>query len=285
MFELRIENPEGESIILTGRETDYQVIKILGLNPPKGAINTTLLAGVDGARFNSSRLETRNIVITVKIHGDTETNRQRLYTYLRTKENCKIYYTSDNRNVWAEGYIDSFECNLFSNSEEAQISIICPDPYFKDVDEIVSDISATINNFTFPFSINLNDPIAFSTFDATRTANVYNEGSSGGMEISINFEDDVSEIEIRNTVTNEHLTLDYSFLDGDSVVINTNSGKKSIMLTRNGVVSNIFTALQSGSTFLQLRTGDNFFSYLADSGTKNESVYVTFIHSTRYRGV
>ena len=154
MFTCKIENSDGAVYVLTGDEPVYQVIKIEGLNPPKAQINTTTIVGLDGAMFNSSKLESRNIVLTIRINGDVETNRQNLYQYFRTKEACTFYYTNQNRDVYIQGYVESVVCDLFSKSELAQISIICPSPYFKSLDEIVSDISNSLALFTFPFSIN-----------------------------------------------------------------------------------------------------------------------------------
>ena len=52
MYEARI-TAGGDTLTLTGNETDYQVIKIDGLNPPQAQINVTPIVGLDGAVFNS----------------------------------------------------------------------------------------------------------------------------------------------------------------------------------------------------------------------------------------
>lgn len=286
MYEAKIENVNGEVLLLTGNEPVYQVINITGLNPPKAQINTTTIVGLDGAKFNSSKLETRNIVLTVKINGDVEANRLKLYQYFRTKEWCKFYYTNDSVNVFIVGYVESVECDLFTNNETAQISILCPDPYFKSITEIITDISNTMALFTFPFSINLGEPIAFSSYDENKVSNVYNASESEtGVVIEITFLEAASSIQIRNTATGDDLILNYSFQKNDVVTINTHKGQKSIFLLRNGKTSNIFSALEQGSMFFQLAVGSNLFGYLVDGGSGNESVLVTFTYNTEYRGV
>lgn len=286
MYTASIQNKNGDVYVLTGNEPVYQVIDIQGLNPPKAQINTTTIVGLDGAVFNSSKLETRNIVLTVKINGDVEQNRLNLYRYFRTKEWCKFFYSNESRDVYIEGYVESVECGLFSNNEQAQISIICPYPYFKSLEQIVDDISNTLATFVFPFSINVNEPIAFSTFELTRTTNVYNDSSSEtGVEIDIDILASCNDIEIKNIVTGEEFLLYYNFQPNDRVVINTNKGQKSVKLIRNGVTTNLFSALQKGSVFFQLASGDNFFGYLIDLGDNNNNVYITFRHYNTYRGV
>lgn len=286
LYEAKIENKDGQVLVLTGDEPTYQVINIQGLNPPSAQINTTPIVGLDGARYNSARLETRNIVLTVKINGDVEANRLNLYSYFRTKEWCTFYYSNLSRDVSIVGYVESVECGLFTNNEIAQISILCPYPYFKALTEIVTDISSTLGLFVFPFSINIGEPIAFSSYEEERAANVYNASESEvGVIIEMTFEGAVNSLTIRNNGTDETFTLNYAFTAGDFVTINTHKGQKSVSLQRNGVTSNLFSALARGSVFFQLSAGMNTFSYFADGGSDNDDVFINFRFYTEYRGV
>ena len=286
MFTARIQNRSGEVYILTGNEPVYQVVKILGLNPPQAQINLTTVVGLDGAKFNSSKLETRNLVLTIKINGEVEKNRQNLYRFFPTKQWVRFFYTNANRDVYIDGYVESLECDLFENGEFAQISVICPYPYFKSMEEIVSDISNTIACFVFPFSIELDDPVPFSEYNQSAVATVYN-GSEGdtGTIIEVSFRTEVEKLVIRNTLTGDELELDYDFEVNDLVIINTNKGEKSVVLLREGTYTNLFSALKKGSVFFQLEAGDNYYVYEADSGENNEFVFINFIHHDAYRGV
>lgn len=286
MYTLKIENTKNDILTLTQNESDFQIFKVEGLNPPQAQINVSKIAGLDGSKFNSSKLLERNIVIYVKINGDIEANRLRLYKYFNPKEWCKIYYKNGSRDVFIEGYAETIECDIFSNNEIMQISILCPNPYFKAVNEIVDDISKISALFEFPFSINANNPIPFSNIDLQKITNVINDSESDtGLTIEIEFLDSVNKLEIKNIITGEDITLNHSFLANDTVIIDTNKGSKSVSLIRGGIKSNIFTSLKKGSIFFQLSIGDNFFSYLADSGASDEKVFIKFSHYTIYRGV
>lgn len=287
MFDAKIQNASGNILTLTGNEPVYQVISITGLNPPAAQINTTTIVGLDGAVFNSSKLQTRNLVLTIKINGDVEINRLLLYTYFKTKDWCKFYYSNESLDVSIEGYVENVECDLFTNSEIAQISILCPYPYFRSLNEIIQDSSKSIPQFVFPFSINIDDPVIISTLDNINGISVaYNSESETGLVVNINILDAVSSIEIKNTASGEDFEINYSFLPGDTVVINTNKGQKSITLIRNGVVSSIFSALKAGSVFFQLIPGINIFEYLVDDSTANDdNVMITFKFYNIYRGV
>ena len=287
MFTARLRNSRNAEITLTGRETEYQIISIKGLNPPSAHLNTSNVAGLDGALYNSGRLNTRNIVITARINGDVERNRQILYDYCPTKEKVRFFFKNENRDVYIDGYVDSVECDLFTNSEKMQISIICPQPYFVDVADTQVDGSTLTKLFTFPFSIDLGSPIPFSEYVFDDDVNLYNDSSGEiGMIIEAYMRTDVSSLVIRNTGTGESFGLVYAFESGDRVTIDTIKGQKSITLLRDGVYYNLFSALQPGSKFFHLASGDNFFNYIVDGNiANNPEVDLKFTFFKMYRGV
>ena len=287
MFTAKLENSRRNVLTLTGNEAEYQVISIKGLNPPSAHLNNSAVSGMDGAMYNSSRLNTRNIVILLKINGDVEKNRQMLYTYCPTKEKVRFYYSNNYRNVYVDGYVDSVECDLFSNDERMQISIICPQPYFLDASDTKVNGSSIASYFVFPFAIDIGSPIPFSEIAVNNTIGLYNDSANEiGMLIDIDVEADVNTILIRNTDTGDTFTMSYDFEEGDHITINTIKGQKSIILIRNGIYSNIFTAMQIGSVFFQLAAGDNFFSYIVDGdASNNTNVSIVFTFYKMYRGV
>lgn len=284
MFICKVENTRNNILTLTQNEDNFQVLKITGLNPPKAQINTTKMATLDGKKFNSSTLNERNIVITVKLNGDVEKNRIRLYSFFRPKEWCKFYYKNSSRDVFIEAYTENVECDLFTDNETMQISLLCPEPYFKDVQEIIDDISKILSKFEFPFSID-EDGIELSTLDTSKITNIHNISEMDtGVTINIDIYSHIEKLLIKNTSTGETLTLNYQFQSNDKVIINTNKGHKSIKLIRNAETINIFSAIEKGSTFFRLNIGDNFFSYLADDGENDSFVHIVFKRNTLYGG-
>lgn len=300
MFKCKIENVKNDTLTLTQNEGNFQVLSITGLNPPNAQINTSNVAGLDGSKFNSSKLQNRNIVIMLKINGDVETNRLNLYKYFATKEWCKFYYENEHRNVYIDCYVETFECDFFTDKEIAQISLMCPSPYFKDMEEIIDDISKVLGAFEFPFahgskgatnpSVSIDNStdnaIPFSTIDMSRITNVYNNSESEtGVIIEIDVLGAVNLIQIRNTKTGDSFTIEYNFIENDKIIIDTNKGQKSILLVRNAITINLFTAIKKGSTFFQLSIGDNFFGYTGDTGSSDDSINIVFKHYNVYRGV
>ena len=286
MFKAKLENVNGDIITLTGNESVYQCYRIDGTNPPTANINTAQAAGKDGAVFNSSKLNMRNIVIYVKINGNAEANRLNLYNFARTKEWCRFYYENGSRNVSIDGYVESVAVSPFSMREIMQISILCPEPYFKGVDEILSDSSNVSPMFTFPFSIDADDPVVISELLSSEGIVISNTSdATTGAIIYLVFNSSASSVEIKNTTTGDDFKLVYSFQSGDIVEVNTNDGEKSIKLVRSGVVSNLMSAFQRGGTFPKLYSGVNIFDYLVDNATPTGQVDISFRYHNVYRGV
>lgn len=286
LYTAKIENKNGEVIELTQDENNWQVVSITGLNPPPAQVNLTPIAGLDGSVFNSAKLDTRELVILMRINGDAEENRLTLYRFSRTKEPCRFYYKSSRRDVFIDGYIQTAEANLFEQGQVLQISVICPQPYFRSMDEIIEDISSTAALFVFPFSIDYGEPVPFSSFDVTRATDVFNTSEAEtGVDMEAFIHASVSKLYIVNTTTGEWLELDYSFQSGDRVLIDTVKGEKSLRLVRSGSTYNLFPALKAGSKFFQLQIGSNLFEYLADEGASNQFVNIIVKRRDLFRGV
>lgn len=116
-----------------------QVRNIEGLGPVKASITTTPFATGRGALYQGSTVDTRNIVLTLGLNPDFVTYpsmhelRRILYRYLLPEAWTKLrFYTNEIPPVEIEGYVESFEPNMFSEDPEVQVSIICPNPDFMD---------------------------------------------------------------------------------------------------------------------------------------------------------
>ena len=284
MYTLRIENPNGETIDLTGDESRYQISQITGLNPPNANIYLTAIAGMDGERYKSSHVDMRNIVITIAINGNVEQNRLRLYNFFGTGKWCKIFFKNNARNVYIEGYCEQVELNHFALKQTMQISIICPEPFFKSLSQIVIDISMVHAAFEFPFAIEA-PGIEFSVIEPGREATIYNEGEvATGLIIRLtSLVDGISNPIIRNVETGNYLGVATTLNEGNVLMINTNKGKKSVQKYIGGATINAISSLMPGSTWFQLHSGLNSFVYSTDEAPEN--LKVEFAYNILYEGV
>lgn len=282
MYTLSAENQYGERLELTHNPA-YGIKSVIGLDPPDGIINTTRNAGQDGSIYNSSYVDNRVITITMAINYPAETNRINLYRFFKTKFPVKLYYNNNLRDVTITGYVQSMQIAFFDKKETCQITILCPDTLFSDVDLGVYDLSGIGSGFEFPFNID-EDGIPFSIVLPMQETNVINHGDiETGALITIAAIGPVINPQVYNVLTGKYMKLNTELSSGDVIMINTRSGQKSIKLTSGGETTSLIGNLTEGSTWLQLTPGDNIMGGGADTGS--EYMTVTFQVVSQYQGV
>lgn len=282
MYSLKVENDRGNTLELTNNP-NYTVFKIEGLNPPQANINSSVNTTTDGSNINSVRLESRNIIIYATMEGDIEASRINLYKYFPVKKTVKLYFSNNSRDIYIEGIVELIECDLFSNKQVAQISIICPRPYFKDVENLVTIFSDVSAMFEFPFSIS-KAGVEISTIGTNQRRSIINTGDiETGVIIKLFATGTVVNPVIYDVLKRTYLKLNFTMLSSDTVVINTNVGEKSIEIIRDGVTYNAMGYMAQDSTWFVIEAGDNVFTYDADSG--NSNLQLTFTTAILYSGV
>lgn len=137
------------------------VQKITGFDPP----DLTLFIGDysrDGGNYQGRRAGNRNPVFLLKLNpdptlGETVSSQREMlykafYNPLPEADFVKFNLHDDaGRVLYAVGYAEKFECDIFSGDTVAQISVICPDPYIRDNEETVlsNDPGWTTVPFTY----------------------------------------------------------------------------------------------------------------------------------------
>lgn len=282
MFSLKVQNEAGDILDLTGTDK-YVVYKIEGLSPPQATINKSVNTTRDGSKVGNVRVESRNIVIYTTIEGDVEGGRNNLYRYFQIKKEVTLYYKNGVRDVFIKGIVEMIECDLFTEKQIAQISIVCAKPYFNDVDYIVTNFSDISSLFEFPFSIP-ESGIEFSAIMTNVRKSIINVGDvETGTIIKIFAVGTVANPIIYDVMKKEHMKLNFTMQASDTIIINTNVGEKGITLVRNGVSSNLLGQMEKDSSWFVLVPGDNVFAFTCDSGEAN--LQITFTTSAMYAGV
>lgn len=305
-----VTNYLGESLRLElahPEKSGIYIKEITGIGPPKADVSITDIATMDGGFYNSARAETRNIVLSIGFWDwgsfKIEDTRHLTYKYFPVKKPVKLVFETDSRKAMIQGYVESNEPNIFSKQEEAQISIVCPYPYFTGVesDENVVEFSSTVSNFYFSFANeSLTDPtIVFSTLARYVEYNLFYEGDTEvGLTFTIHASGPATNITIYDLKSGYTMRLDTTklaalrdsngnLIEGikaqDDIIINTVQGNKYVRLFRNGVYSNILNSLDRNSDWFLLSKGDNLFSYQAESG--GENLLFRASYNTLYEGI
>ena len=283
MFELKLENTNGSVVDLN--DTDrYEVISVSGLNPPSASIFTAKSPNRKGLKYNGSTLNERIVLIQVKLRGDIEQNRNTLYDWVDPEQFVKIHYSNDSKNVFCEGYVESCEVDLFTNNEIVSIEVLCPSPYLYAMQEIVTEISNLLKQFTFPFAISA-EGIPFSTLRDTNTTSVFNSGAETGARFNITCKGDVTNLRIYDDMdVSKEFRINRSFANGWRIVIDTEASPKTCKAYQpDGTEVNIMRYIGANPTWFTLKKGNNRFGFSADNGSSMIDVSIGF--NTKYLGV
>lgn len=171
MYTLIAQNKYGQQMELTHNDA-YVIESIEGLDPPEAVINTTRNANADGSVFNSSYVDNRQIVMTLAINAPAETNRIQLYKYFKNKYPITLFYKNSTRNVFINGYCKNVQIEFFNKKQIAQITIICPEPFFNGTENEVIDFTSVTAEFEFPFSVEESGNLLEVTAEDTTTQGI-----------------------------------------------------------------------------------------------------------------
>lgn len=219
------------------------VRKITGLDPP----GIDLFIGEfsrDGGLYQGRRVPSRNPVITFDIrpnyaNGETVAGwREILYKiFLDPRVDADysqiILREDDGRSRYLVGYAEKFETEIFDIETMCQVSLICPDPYIRDLQETV-----------------LTDPFGWLTVPFT-----YGGTAETGFEVSITITNNTPTLTLVNN--GKTMVVTYPFLVGDVVYFNTNRGSRNITVTRAGVTTTLIAQLSPSSRWLELHSAAN----------------------------
>jgi hypothetical protein len=232
---------------------------IQGLGPVKATLSTSSSAGLDGAQYHASRLESRNIIIKLGLDPNglpisVSELRSKLYDFFMPKTNAKLNFIlsegSDTLDRVIDGHIEYNEPDVFTKEPTVDVSIMCFNPLFADPEPKSHSFST-------------------STLSTPGASFVYEGNVDTGALIKILFNRSVSSgtrIDIRHKylgVTKAmHLSHPsyppgYSFQSGDVLEISTVRGSKYVRVIRGGITTAILYAFAPISEWISLGQGLN----------------------------
>lgn len=282
--ELDLANPWAGGIAVTGAS---------GLGPAEGTINTVNFATSDGALFNSSRIKSRDIELNLKFLGsDIEAVRHKLLRYFRVKHPITLDFITDYRHTYITGHVEKNEIDIFSNSEGADLTIVCPNPFFRLRDPAKGKNSVRFTTSIPSFEFEFQDPnsdsptLIFGEMTSTgETVVVYEGDADASTIVDIQFLGPASGVKLYNTTTQTRINIDTNEISrllgstikaGDRLSISSGVGDKYVKAYRDGNVYNALSALDKDSDWIFLTPGDNLITVRADTGIDNVSAVISF---------
>jgi hypothetical protein len=249
----------------------YSVQDVDGLDPVDATIISSDFAGTDGEQYQSSSVGKRNIVLTLGLESDYVTNsvrglRRKLYNFFLPKSWVSLrFYDDDGLTVDIPGRVETCKSKLFSQEPQAEVSILCFDPEFVNVNTS-SESGSTVNS-------------------TTNNLYQYDGDIATGFVLTLNVNQTLTEFTVYNTGEDgivHSLDIQASLLAGDVVTISTVEGNKYVRLTRSGITSSLLYGMTTESDWVQLTPGDNHFRVYITGAT---SIPYTITYTELYGGL
>lgn len=284
MYDLILENKNGDQLTF-GMNSPFTITEISGLNPPTATINTNPIALMDGERFNSSKLNMRQINVAFAIDVEAAKNRIEIFKVLKSKEWIRLFYKSEFRDVYIDGYIQSIDITYFAMKQICTCVILCPSTYFKGAQAIVNDLSTLIDAFHFPFAGTAARNLVFGYLDPVTSVSIDNVGLVDcGLIITIYAREAIGNPKIFDYITGEFIGVTFEMEPADLITIDTRQGEKTITLLRDGSTINLFNYLMDGSSWLQLPSYGGVYTYEVGTGNPNNA-QIEIKYDALYEGV
>ena len=245
--EVRTLNGDLLSLPMEDISSGFVVQNIDGLDPVKATLVTSTFAKRNGVQYHSSKLDPRNIVITLGLQPNYSVDtvkslRDRLYDFFISDSPVSLrFYDSGGLIVDIDGRVETCESPLFAKEPQMAISIMCFEPSFVDV--------------LAPVTFNGN-----SVATTTETPLTYLGNQTTGVTFAFMVNRSIASFSIYQRTPDGNLhTMDVNaaFVAGDVVTINTVVGSKSAILTRGGSNSSILYAIPPQADWLTLAKGVN----------------------------
>ena len=293
MQKITFTNAKGQSLEISNKNP-FVLTEITGLGELGADLQRQTSLFQDGSTFIDAFLEERGISIGFVIKGmnqdEIQKKRLEISSILNPKlgEGTLIYENSNGVKVIQaiSEHIPTFpngSNNKGATFQRVILDFICPNPYFRNIVDEKTEIAFWEPQFEFPLEIT-GEGIEMGIRSPSLIVNVLNDGHvDTGMIIKFRALGTVVNPSLVNVNTGESFKINRTLTAGEIITVNTNSGKKRIESTLNGVTTNIFNNIVFGSTFLQLEIGDNLFRYDADQYL--EALEVDIYHSPQFVGV
>ena len=243
-------------------------------------VTTQENGNVDGSTVIGSQLKARNIVITA-IDIDRFARNRELLDNVFSCDGVLVYDDGIHKRKIAYTVEKLTGTDGTFQKRTTQISLLCADPHFHDIEDNELDMAYIDSLFEFEHEFKDEE---ISRIVKTQTLEILNEnGADTSMTIVMTANGTVTNPSISLEETGEALKIgvngikDFTLEAEQKIEITTDVNNCTVYLIDNtGNKSNINHYLTSDSVFLRLKHGVNHLAYNAKSGVDNLTVSITF---------
>ena len=289
MIEQLIYTNEKSMAVEFSTSSVYHTNHITGLSDTRNTVFTVQSMGQDGDTYIGGRIDRREIEITGSIREPDKARAFVLRRELSRVLNPQLSATLTYRFGDTVRIIDCVPDSAPSYSRSAvlldyAVSLICPNPFWREENEQSAQIAAWVGDWEFPFEIPMDTGMEFGHREPSLIVTVTNRGDvRTGMRMVFRAVGDLTDPSLLNINTGESIKLSTGMAAGDVIIVTTHFGRKRVIQRRGGVVSDALYLLDPDSVFLTLDVGDSQFRY--DAGTNIQNLEVTLFFNNQYLSV
>lgn len=280
-----MDNRSIDLILTSGKEKDkrsieisksskYKLTSIEGIESSDIDLNLTDNSQYDGKVVNSKRISGRTIDIAAEyVGGEFQKVREDLISFFNPKNTgcLKVVLVEDDKKIIREiNYeVENFKIvqdNIYSPLG-FKVSIICPDPFFKDEYATEKIIAVWEGGVKFPFKLDIK--FKQKTEDEEKKGAILKVNGHIDTPVEIEFEGPAKNPCITNVTTKEFIRVKRDIQEGEILYINTVYGNKKVRIRGKEEDKNAFNYIDLKSTFFSLKPGENKIMY------SNEDVKLT----------
>lgn len=247
----------------------------------------------DGGTYQGSVAEKRNIVLYVMENPQSpdfvydQENRDLLYSLFRKGELGTLVYTENGKSRKIDYYSEGIK-RANKKSRLFSISLICPNPMFRDNQDNIVSMANWIEGFEFIHEF-FEEGEEFAYRSNVRLVNIVNDKAANNIGITITItatsavtNPTITHVETEKKISVGSASKPFNMVRGDVLTITTAVNNKHIKLQHDGVVTEVNEYMTEDSEFIQLMYGDNTIAYAADAGA--EYMIVDIKYTYEYEG-
>lgn len=285
MEQIRFVREDGKEFLMDGSyggPAPWGILSHSGFGDIENEITTEKYASGDGAEVTGEYIPQRPLDIKADVK-DTRNNaeeRANALSFFNPKYRFTVYPTNDGVTRWISAKLQKRKCEppQLGENAELELAMICPDPYFNDMDSYGQDIAEKSGGLVFPYRSPVG--VGFNTgyFMHSKAVSIVNEGHvNTDLIIDITAVGEV--INPKIVKDDAYVRLKMTLTDGDVLRIDLQKGR----ITLNG--DNCIGRIDRTSSFqdMKIEPGTSVISFDADSGDANMSIVLYY--TPRYLGV
>lgn len=270
MLKCVVKNEYGFELQLTQNEDMFKVTNISGLEPPKLAIYSSNVYTIAGEVFNYAKDEKRNIVIEMYLVNNIDYDIKQLVTAFKSSQKITLIFDDM---FTIDGYVETLTYDEFSDKVACQISIMCLYPYFLSANIQSTSFLGLESLFQFPFSLQVEgQPFGNLRENPNTEITVTNYGMKSGCRIEVYFNDNATNIALKNLTNESEVIINRDFWLGETLIVDFTGVNKIVMVNGKNIISDVLPT----NNFLYLSSGVNRITYKVEQGLNYNNIDVTY---------